>query len=64
MKPREKPKMPNITDRPRKYPDENTWLWTMYEDLEKHMTRAIAPLEEYLHSYDGFVEILKCDQVY
>ena len=44
MKPREKPNIPNPKDLPRKYPDENTWIWNMHEDLSGNMARAIAPL--------------------
>lgn len=34
MKPREKPNDPDPNARPRKYPDENKWLWDMSEALE------------------------------
>lgn len=31
MKPREEPIKPNPETRPRKYPDENTWIWEMHK---------------------------------
>jgi len=33
-KPRSKPIDPNPLDRPRKYPDENKWIWDMIENLK------------------------------
>lgn len=35
MKPREKPIEPDPNELPRKYPDENKWLWDMYENLKE-----------------------------
>lgn len=45
MKPREKPLDPDPSNRPRKYPDENKWLWDMYENLENNMRIAVKPLD-------------------
>ena len=33
LKPKERPLTPNPHERPRKYPDENKWLWDVIEDL-------------------------------
>lgn len=33
LKPKERPMTPNPNDRPRKYPDENKWLWEVIEKL-------------------------------
>lgn len=33
MKPREKPIDPDPNERPRKYPDENKWIWDMIESI-------------------------------
>jgi len=38
MKPREKPIIPDPTALPRKYPDENLWIWNMYENLKVRYT--------------------------
>lgn len=32
MKPREKPIEPDPKERPKKYADENKWLWDMFEN--------------------------------
>ena len=59
MKPREKPLDPDPNIRPRKYPDENKWLWDMYENLENTMKIAVQPLEQYLKAFDEFLPILR-----
>lgn len=58
MKPREEPKIPNPEERPKKYPDENKWLWDMYQNLKVNFERAIEPLDEYIKVYDPFLKIL------
>lgn len=44
MKPREKPLIPDPAARPRKYPDENKWIWDLIEELREELTRGLAPL--------------------
>jgi len=45
MKPERKPIDPDPNALPRKYPDENKWLWDMYELLENNLKEAVKPLE-------------------
>lgn len=58
MKPREKPIDPDPNERPRKYPDENKWIWDMIENLREKLTAGIKPLEDYLEVFDEFKEVL------
>lgn len=58
MKPREKPMDPNPDERPKKYPDENKWIWDMIENLRSKLNEAISPLEEYLGVFEDFRDIL------
>lgn len=58
MKPREKPMDPDPNERPKKYPDDNKWIWTMVENLREKLNIAIKPLEEYLGVFDEFKEVL------
>lgn len=48
MKPKERPYTPNENERPRKYPDENKWLWDMIEDLRDKLNQGIEPLKRYM----------------
>lgn len=34
MKPRDRPITPDVNARPRKFPDENKWIWDLLENLE------------------------------
>lgn len=58
MKPREKPIDPDPNILPRKYPDENKWMWDMYVNLEEKLKLAVKPLEDYLESFNEFLPIL------
>lgn len=59
-KPREKPLEPNPNDRPRKYPDENKWIWDMVEDVRTRFREAIKISDQYLAIFNKeFLEILK-----
>ena len=59
MKPERKPIDPDPNALPRKYPDENKWLWDMYELLENNLKEAVKPLEQYLKAFEEFLPILK-----
>jgi dynein heavy chain len=41
MKPERRPIDPDPNVLPRKYPDENKWLWDMYELLETKLKEAV-----------------------
>ena len=58
-KPIEKPIEPDPKDRPRKYPDENKWIWDMLVDIKLKLTEGIKPLEEYLVKFSEYKEVLK-----
>ena len=45
IKPKERPHIPNPNERPRKYPDENSWLWDVIEELRDSLNKGIEPLE-------------------
>jgi dynein heavy chain len=44
MKPREKPVTPEGAERAKHVPDENKWIWDLYELLKEELQRAIIPL--------------------
>lgn len=44
MMPHHEPNDPDPNERPRKFPDENKWVWVLYYDLKKEMELAIKPL--------------------
>jgi dynein heavy chain len=59
VKPRERPYTPNPNDRPRKYPDENKWLWEMIEMLRSSLNSAIEPLDRYMKAFQMFKGVLQ-----
>ncbi len=51
MKPREKPVTPDPKELPRKYPDENKWIWDLLEDLRERLMEGLKPMNDYLESF-------------
>jgi len=47
------PDAPDPNDK-RALPDENTWIYLAYERLEKKISEAIEPLEQYLKTLHKF----------
>jgi hypothetical protein len=43
--------------------NENYWIWLIYEDLRKHLEKAIEPLKEYLSKFDKYKSILGLNPV-
>jgi dynein heavy chain len=37
--------MPDPNERPKKYPDENKWIWDLVENLREQLTAALKPLD-------------------
>ena len=58
MKPRERPVTPDPNERPKKYPDENKWIWDMIEDLKEQLGKGIDPLNKYLEIFSEYKEVL------
>lgn len=58
-KPTEKPIIPDPQARPLKFPDENLWIWDMFEDLKQRLQKTIEPLTKYIKVFDSFKEVLK-----
>lgn len=44
MKPRDKPIDPDPNERPRKYPDENKWIWDMIENIKVKLNEGVKYL--------------------
>jgi len=44
MKPRDKPTEIDPNERPRKYPDENKWIWDLIEDVKAKLVTGLEPL--------------------
>ena len=47
MMPLQEPIEPDPNERPRKYPDENKWVWDAYYRLKKTIEDALEPLSNY-----------------
>lgn len=47
---------PRIPERKNILPDENTWLWEAYKQVENAMKKAVAPLKEFLNTFKQFQE--------
>jgi len=58
MKPRERPVTPEGPEKAKKVPDENKWIWDLYEKFTSELQTAILPLEAYLRSFDVYKEVL------
>jgi dynein heavy chain, axonemal len=58
LKPKERPLTPNPADRPRKYPDENKWLWEVIESMREKLMEGIEPLERYMEAFNKFKPVL------
>ena len=54
----EPPPEPDPRERPKKLPDENKWIYELYWRVKALMQKAIAPLGNYLDSFEPFKEIL------
>lgn len=50
--PIQEPQDPDPNERPRKYPDENKWVWELYHKMKKEVEDAIQPLNDYLRVFD------------
>lgn len=59
MKPRERPVTPSGADKSKNIPDENKWIWDLYESFRKELEVAILPLNDYMASFDAFKDILQ-----
>lgn len=46
---------PKIPEKKHILPDENTWLWNASESIKKALTAGVAPLKEYLKTYEKFI---------
>ncbi|CAD8156782.1 unnamed protein product [Paramecium pentaurelia] len=59
VKPKERPQTPNPNERPKKYPDENKWIWLLIEHIKDELIRGIKPLQDYLQIFEKFKPILQ-----
>lgn len=48
-------------DNKRELPDENQWAWDEFDKLQTALERAIAPLDEFIHTFDNYDEEYKLD---
>ena len=58
MKPREKPNVSENSDRGGKIPDENKWVWDLYEEIRLKAEKASKPLENYLEIFEVHKKVL------
>lgn len=50
---------PNVM--PRRYPDENKWVWDLHQEFRAIMEKAVEPLSEFTSQFDKFKDLLKND---
>ena len=55
------PERPRVAPPSRREPsdieDENMWVWKAYKKLEEEIEKVVAPMEEYLQTYEEFYEV-------
>lgn len=61
VKPREAPITPDPNARPKKFPDENKWIWDLLENLRAKLLEGIKPLEQYIEAFNEFRDVLRMD---
>ena len=61
-RPKEKPLLPAAWDLS-KLPDENEWIWDLYEKLRIKLQQILPSMDQYLKVYDQYKDILKIDPI-
>jgi dynein heavy chain len=56
--PKKAPEVPDPTNVPRRYADENKWVWDLREELRCHLEKAVKPLSEFRRSFDKYKGVL------
>lgn len=59
MMPIQEPVEPDPNERPRKFADENKWVWDTYYCIKAAMELALKPLEDYKTVFNQYVPVLK-----
>ena len=59
--PTRRPDAPSKDSIPKKYENENLWLWELYNELKEGFQKAIDPLKEYKKFYSSLNEFLFID---
>jgi dynein heavy chain len=52
--PKEEPRDPDPTEIPRRYPDENKWVWTLFGEFREIMEKAVDPLKQFTKIFDKY----------
>ncbi len=56
---KEKPKTPNPKNIPKRYPDENLWLWELFENFKNDLDKPLNLLEKYRKEFSKHEKLLK-----
>jgi dynein heavy chain len=56
--PKEKPEVFDPTLVPRRYSDENKWLWDLYQEFAAILGRATSPLEDFRQAFKSYEAVL------
>lgn len=56
--PKRAPEVPDPRGVPKRYADENKWVWDLREELRAHLERAVRPLTEFRRSFDKYRAVL------
>ena len=56
--PKSPPIIPDPNEIPKRYPDENKWVWDLKEELKGIMEKAVEPLRHYTEQFDKYKELI------
>lgn len=56
--PKSYPETPDPTIIPKRYCDENKWVWDLKEDLNTYLKKAVTPLREFKTHFEKYKDIL------
>jgi dynein heavy chain len=56
--PKKEPEIPDPRNIPKRYADENKWVWDLREELKSDLERAVKPLGEFRKSFDKYKVVL------
>lgn len=56
--PKKEPEVPDPRNVPKRYADENKWVWDLRQELSADLERAVRPLDEFRKTFDKYKGVL------
>ena len=56
--PKSEPINPDPNEKPRRFPDENKWVWDIYQEYRRIMEKAVEPLKRYTEMYERYKPLI------